>query len=117
VPSDPALEALDQLTVAVGRARERLDLVEQRATQLREQRQAGRTYAEIVADEPHPFVVELLTSVLDELADAGSAFRRAKARALYSEGLSQETIAGMFGVTRQRVAALLAGPSGRRAQA
>jgi hypothetical protein len=113
VAADPALEALDALTRAVALARQRLDEVEERADHLRHERRSGRPYAEIVADEPHPFIVELLTALLDELADAGSTFRRAKARALRDEGLSQEAIAAHFGVTRQRVAALLAEPPRR----
>ncbi len=110
MPDDPALQALDALTDAVGRARSRLSQLETRADLLRAERRAGKSFVEIVEHEQHPLVVELLTSVLEVLAEAGSAFRRAKARALHDEGLSQEAIAAHFGVSRQRVAALLAPP-------
>lgn len=99
--------ALSELCVAVGRAQERLDRVLTRAAFLREQRAQGQTYAEIVQREERPLVVELLTEVLEELAGAGAAFRRAEARVLYREGLSQEAIGALFGVTRQRVSVLL----------
>ncbi len=114
VPADPALAALDALMDTSQRVRAALEQMERKAAELRAHRQQGRPFAEIVAEEQHPLVVEMLTSALDELADAGSTFRRAKARALHDEGLSQETIAGHFGVTRQRIAALLADPPPRR---
>ncbi len=57
--------------------------------------------------EERPLVVELLTHTLSDLSDAGSNFRRIEARALYSEGLTMAQIAELFGVTRQRIAALL----------
>ena len=41
------------------------------------------------------------------LVDAGSRLRRAEARALHVEGMTMEQIADLFGVTRQRVSALL----------
>ncbi len=49
----------------------------------------------------------MLSDVQEGLADAGSRWRRAEARALHREGLSMEKIAVLFGVTRQRVSALL----------
>ncbi len=38
---------------------------------------------------------------------SGAAWRRAEARALHQEGISMDRIAQLFGVTRQRVSALL----------
>ena len=70
---------------------------------------AGREYVDIVRAEERPLVVELLTDVLDELATAGAQFRRAEARVLHVSGMSHEVIAQLFGVTRQRVGALLQG--------
>jgi predicted transcriptional regulator len=57
--------------------------------------------------EERPLVVELLTHTLNDLSDAGSNFRRIEARELYSEGLTMAKIAELFGVSRQRIAALL----------
>lgn len=99
--------ALVALCEAVERAQERLRLVQERGAHLRRERERGRGYAEIVQDEDRPLVVEMLTEVLDDLATAGAAFRRAEARVLHEDGLSQESIARLFGVTRQRVGALL----------
>lgn len=103
-------QALDALCAAVGRAQERLDRVLVRATALREGRREGFAYEELVVDEERPLVVEMLTDVLEELSTAGAAFRRAEARVLHEGGMSQETIAQLFGVTRQRVGALLSSP-------
>lgn len=105
--SDDVLDSLDRLCSAMDDARKTLDAMFARASVLRDAREAGRSYTDIVTDGGHPLMVELLTSLLDNLSAAGSAFRRAEARALHDEGLSQETIAAHFGVTRQRVAALL----------
>lgn len=107
---EQADRALDELCVAVEDARRLLDAVLVRAEVLREERSKGRAYHDIVAESRHPLVVEMLTEVLDELAVAGSAFRRAEARALQAGGLNQEAIAALFGVTRQRVSVLLREP-------
>jgi predicted transcriptional regulator len=45
--------------------------------------------------------------MIDAVVDAGSKFRRVHARALYEEGLTMDEIAALFGVTRQRVSAVL----------
>lgn len=107
-------KALDELVEAVRRAQTLLDGVLRRAELLHAGRKDGRRYVDIVSAEQRPLVVELLSDVLDELAGAGSAFRRAEARALHNDGLSHEAIAALFGVTRQRVGALLSEASGRR---
>ena len=99
--------ALEALCGAVQEAQASLDAVLARAAVLRYGRGQGRTYAEIVAGEERPLVVEMLSDVLESLAAAGAAFRRAEARALHADGLSQEAIAALFGVTRQRVGVLL----------
>lgn len=69
----------------------------------------GQSWRDAVTDEDRPLIVERLTDILEALAGHGAAFRRAEARALHAEGLSHERIAELFGVTRQRVGALLAG--------
>lgn len=98
---------LAALCEAVVRARGLLEGVLERSARIAAEREQGRSYEDIVADEERPLVVELLTDVLDELAAAGSAFRRSEARALHAAGLSQEAIAELFGVSRQRVSVLL----------
>ena len=100
-------QALEALCAAVERAQDQLDAVSTRAAYLRTERAKGRQYAELVHEQERPLVPELLTKVLDELSSAGAAFRRAEARVLHEDGMSQEAIARLFGVTRQRVGVLL----------
>lgn len=75
------------------------------------------SFAEVVANEPRPLIITRMTQILDLLADAGAAVRRAEARQLRAEGLSHAEIARLFGVTRQRAAALLAPPPPPHARA
>jgi len=99
--------ALQNLTETVELAQQHLEQVLERARVLREARAQGRPYVEIVQESPRPLLVERLTEVLDELSTAGAAFRRAEARVLHADGMSQEAIGALFGVSRQRVSVLL----------
>ena len=104
---DPVLEALDGLVRALRRNAERIEATIARADQIREQRLQGRTYQEIESGEQRPLIVEMTRDNLAALVEAGSRLRRAEARALHAEGMTMEQIAELFGVTRQRVSALL----------
>jgi DNA-directed RNA polymerase sigma subunit (sigma70/sigma32) len=77
-----------------------------RATQMRAEREAGRSYREIET-VGRPLLVEMARDNLAALVEAGGRLRRAEARALHAEGLTMEQIAELFGVSRQRVSALL----------
>jgi hypothetical protein len=76
----------------------------------------GQSWKDSVTGQQQPLIVERLTEILEALARHGAAFRKAEARVLHGEGLSQEHIAALFGVTRQRVGALLSDESGRAAR-
>jgi hypothetical protein len=106
-PGDDAFEALQALAGALDSSIVELQSARQRVSHLMDARGAGKPWREIVEAEDPPLVVETLSTVLDRLAVVGSRFRRLEARALYGDGLSMERIATMFGVTRQRVSALL----------
>lgn len=67
----------------------------------------GRRLAELVPQEPRPLIVARVSELLERLAEAGAALRRTEARQLVAEGMTQAQVAELFGVTRQRVAALL----------
>jgi hypothetical protein len=99
--------ALRALCAAVQEAQSALDDVLSRSDALLAGRAEGRSYSELVTAEERPLVVELISDVLERLSAAGAEFRRAEARALHRDGLSHEAIAALFGVTRQRVGALL----------
>jgi hypothetical protein len=102
--ADRALESLvrtlDECVGELQRARGRAGL-------LLDARRAGRTWEEIVSAEERPLVVESISTVLGSLATTGSVWRREQAAALQGEQVSINRIAAMFGVTRQRISALL----------
>ena len=111
-----AVKALRELADVLAATAPRLDELVHRARTLADQVESGTAWRDAVAEEERPLIVERLTEIIDMLAGYGSAFRRAEARVLNRQGLSQERIAALFGVTRQRVGALLAEePSRRRA--
>jgi len=107
VGTDPVLEALDGLVRALRANQSRIEATIARAERIREQREAGLSYREIESGEQRPLIVELTRDNLAALVEAGSRLRRAEARALHAEGMTMEQIAELFGVTRQRVSALL----------
>ncbi len=109
VGTDPVLEALDGLVRALRENRSRIEATIERAERIREQREQGMSYREIESGVDRPLIVELTRDNLAALVEAGSRLRRAEARALHAEGMTMEQIAELFGVTRQRVSALLRG--------
>lgn len=105
--SDPATAALRELDAALLSSIADLTAARARVELVLAARTAGKAWREIVNIEERPLVVESVTAVLDRLSAVGSRFRRAQAHALHREGLSMERVASLFGVTRQRVSALL----------
>ncbi|MGY1726200.1 hypothetical protein ACI79J_04455 [Geodermatophilus sp. SYSU D01062] len=106
-PGDDAVAALEQLVREIDRCAAQLQDARTCAEQLLSQRRSGDSWLDIVTEESRPLVVERITTVLGALAGAGSTWRRAQARALQAEQVSINRIAAMFGVTRQRISALL----------
>jgi DNA-directed RNA polymerase specialized sigma24 family protein len=107
VANDPVLDALDGLVRALRENATRIDATIARAERIRDQRGEGLSYSEIESGEERPLIVELTRDNLAALVEAGSRLRRAEARALHGEGMTMEQIAELFGVSRQRVSALL----------
>ena len=99
--------ALDAIEAAAGDNAERSLEIQARARSLRSGLDAGEPLVDLVRDEPRPSTVELLSTNMATLETAGAQLRAAKALALRAEGLTIEAIAGLFGVTRQRISALL----------
>lgn len=101
------LEALADLERALDENVERAHLMKERITEIQTALGQGRSLQEIVPEEETPLLVGLLTESAEHLHAYGSRVRRSEARALYREGLTMDQIARLFGVTRQRVSALL----------
>lgn len=104
---DPAVGALTALLGELDTCIASLEHARQRAERLLEHRRADRTWLEVVTVESRPLVVESISSVMASLATVGHAWRREQARALHDEDVSINRIAALFGVTRQRISALL----------
>jgi hypothetical protein len=110
-PADVAAladDALGDLTQHLLDTAARLEALAGRARALQDHRRSGVPWHELVLTEDRPLIVEQLAAVLDDLGGSSGRFRRAEALALSAHGLSHRSIATLFGVTRQRVGALLA---------
>lgn len=105
--SREAIRALEELVTALDESVAELTRARSRVDTLLSERRAGRSWEEIVSAEERPLVVESISTVLASLAGAGAGWRRAQAAALQAENVSINRIAAMFGVTRQRISALL----------
>ena len=105
--TDPAVRALEDLVTELDACIAELQHARARSSSLLEKRRSGRPWLEIVTSEARPLVVESISTVLGSLATAGHAWRREQASALQAEDVSINRIAALFGVTRQRISALL----------
>ena len=104
---DPAAVALEKLVSELDACIAELQHARTRSQSLLEKRRSGRPWLEIVTSEARPLVVESISTVLGSLATAGHAWRLEQASALQGEDVSINRIAALFGVTRQRISALL----------
>ena len=107
VADDPFGQALKDLERVLDVNLERLDLIKRRIAEIQRQHSEGLSYTEIVEAAPQPLLVQLVTESKQTLDGLGARVRRAEALALHKEGMTMEGIAERFGVTRQRVSALL----------
>ena len=106
-PDDAATAALEALVTELDNCIAQLRHAHDRAERLLAHRRAGGAWLEIVTAESRPLVVESISAVMSSLATAGHAWRREQALALQREDVSINRIAALFGVTRQRISALL----------
>jgi hypothetical protein len=113
VSADPAARALENLVTELDACIAELQRARTRSQNLLEKRRSGRPWLEVVTGEARPLVVESISTVLGSLATAGHAWRREQASALQAEDVSINRIAALFGVTRQRISALLRERDGR----
>ena len=104
---DPFDRALGDLERTLNANAQRMAQIKRRIAEIRRQRSAGRSYREIVEATQGDLSVQLITEATQALDEVGARVRRTEALALYREGMTMEEIAEKFGVTRQRVSALL----------
>lgn len=101
------LEVLNDLKTALARNREVIREMDARVQVLIDALRARRSLREVVTDTQKPLLVQLLSESIDLLLAHGAQVRQTEARLLYAEGLNMDEIANLFGVTRQRVGALI----------
>lgn len=104
---DAFLRALTELEQVIAENDRRAALIKKRMARIRKARARGLPYSDTVSNEDGPLIVHLLTESSTALDTSGANVRRAEAQALYDEGMTMDQIAERFGVTRQRVSALL----------
>ena len=103
------LTALESLVSDLERNVEASRLAIERAERIATLRHEGLQYREIVDETGRPLVVELINENMERLRTSGAALRLAQASALHDEGMTMEQIAEVYGVTRQRISAILRG--------
>ena len=109
VEEDPGgvLAAVEGLADAVEENAEDERLLARRLREIREGRAEGRTWLDLLGPDDRPSVLGLTGRIIGRLTDASGTLRRALARGLRLEGVTIATIAGLFGVSHQRISALL----------
>ena len=104
---DPVVAALATLSdVATTSADDLLEL-NVHLDEIRSRRIRGWSWHRIISDVDVPNPLSLLTHIATNFARASGAFRRALAVGLRKEGIQVTEIASLFGVSRQRVSALI----------
>jgi hypothetical protein len=111
VEGQALMEALDDLDRALDQSLEITHRMKSRIEELRRAIVDGRPLHEVVPAQKTPLLPQLLTESTSLLHTYGHRVRRIEARALHREGMTMDEIANLFGVTRQRVSALLRDPS------
>ena len=104
---DSFLATLDALEEGAARNAERSREIQRRIATYRRQIERGRDLTAVVEDEPRPRLVELLTANKETLETTGAEVRATQALVLREEGRTLDEIATLFGVTPQRISALL----------
>lgn len=104
---DAFMNAVDDLDRALDESVDMVKRMRERIEDLRKANAEGRPLREIVPEEQTPLLVQLLTESTNLLHSYGNRVRRTEARALHGEGMTMDEIAKLFGVTRQRISALL----------
>src|SRR3954465_8464014 len=107
VDEDRLLQALKALEDALDANTERTRLIKERIVYVREQRANGVAYSEMMGNGSGNAIVRLVADSATALDHYGVRLRRLAALELYESGMTMEQIAAVFGVTRQRVSALL----------
>lgn len=103
----PMTTALDEVAEAAEATALEQQRLARRARSMSRQRRLGRSWSEILRRQRQPGILALLTRSARRLQEVGGRFRYALGRALVDEGLSTRQVAKEFGVSHQRISAML----------
>jgi hypothetical protein len=106
-PDDEALACRSDLAASSGELHQQLTELSRRLLLTKGRHLPGSSYAKMMPLEDRLAMMEQISAAIKALVREGSRFRRLEARALYAEGLTMAQLATVFGVSRQRVSALL----------
>jgi hypothetical protein len=97
------VDALTVLTEALEVMARDSQVLIQRVDQLRDGRNEGLSWRELLASEtPDNGTLELLSEVLRQLTEASAQLRKSVVQELLNEGVSVPTVAGLLGISHQR---------------
>ena|SRR5438067_13867363 len=106
--ADPAVDALRALVRVLDANLERAKYVQRRAEHIETLREQGYTWEQVLSTEDRPLIVDVLSQSMALLNEVGGRLRREEARALLGEGLKEQQIADLIGVSVDHVQAMLA---------
>jgi hypothetical protein len=104
---DPVVIALTTLSNIAASSADDLVGLNEDLTAIRDHRIRGWSWHRIISDTDSPNPLSVLTAIATKFARASGGFRRALAVGLRKEGMQVTEIAALFGVSRQRVSALI----------
>jgi hypothetical protein len=107
---DPVLAALKELSDVLEANAADQRVLARRIKSATQARATGKSWTEILERESEPGTIRLVTDILGRMSAVSGVLRRALAVSLREDGLTIPAIAGMFGVTHQRVSSLLRRP-------
>ena len=106
-PDDEALACLSDLAASSGELHHQLTELSRRLLLTKGRHLPGSSYAQMMPLDDRLAMMEQISTAIKALVREGGRFRRLEVRALYVEGLTMAQLATAFGVSRQRVSALL----------
>ena len=107
---DLALQALRALVKVLNANEERSRYVRNRAQKIEALLEQGYTWHQILSTEDRPLIIDVLSQNMVLLTEVGGRLRREEARRLLAEGLKEQDIADLLGVSVDHVQAMLEDP-------
>lgn len=106
---DSAIDALRALVKVLDGNEERTRYVRDRADQMESLRAQGYTWQQILSTEERPLITDVLAQSMALLNEVGGRLRREEARCLLADGVREQEIADLLGVSVDHVQAMLEG--------